>query len=354
MSTGDRQLASEWLPPELAAASEGEAADPSDRPPRVTEPENGRRDDDREGEVSASEDVAERQPEDERLGEEAPDEEIAQGEPDETAHEEPAADQMPEEEASKAEPPKIFDHEQSAISTAEEEPPPPESLEEEAGNAPVAEEVADNGRVREDDALDRLQERADRAKRALLGSETRGEESEHRVRTALADTALQQMQAAEARARDAAATAERLAQRVSELNERLAAQEAELQRLGAELPLGGEHDLGHQAVEEPAPEQASRAEEPEPPPLRKESDPAPQPEPPQPAPEPQRPAPSADLDLNRATFEQLCDFGLSVNQAARLIGQREQRGGFSSIDELDQLYGLPPEKIEALKQAAGA
>ena len=60
------------------------------------------------------------------------------------------------------------------------------------------------------------------------------------------------------------------------------------------------------------------------------------------------------FDINEATFDRLCKLGLSVSQAARLIGQRDQQGGFSSLDELDDLRGLPREMIEMLKDAASA
>jgi DNA uptake protein ComE-like DNA-binding protein len=56
------------------------------------------------------------------------------------------------------------------------------------------------------------------------------------------------------------------------------------------------------------------------------------------------------IALNEATFEQLRSLDLSVSQAARLIAQRDQRGGFSSPDELDGLYGLPREVIATLRQ----
>jgi DNA uptake protein ComE-like DNA-binding protein len=61
-------------------------------------------------------------------------------------------------------------------------------------------------------------------------------------------------------------------------------------------------------------------------------------------------APSEN-DLNRVTFEDLRRLGLSVSQAARFVSQREARGGFKSLDELNQLYGFPRDQIAALKQA---
>jgi DNA uptake protein ComE-like DNA-binding protein len=54
----------------------------------------------------------------------------------------------------------------------------------------------------------------------------------------------------------------------------------------------------------------------------------------------------------RASFEQLRAFGLSVNQTARLLAQREQRGGFSDLSQLDDLYGFPRDLIDRLQQSA--
>jgi hypothetical protein len=133
-----------------------------------------------------------------------------------------------------------------------------------------------------------------------------------------------------------------------------------------------------EAEPEPEPEQALAEPQPEPEqaPAEPQSEPesewlAPQAEPesewlePRAEPEPEpvepdkgltvgssEPQPEPPLDLNSASFEQLCRAGLTVSQAARLIGQREQRGGFSSLDQLDELRGLPPDAIETLKRAA--
>jgi DNA uptake protein ComE-like DNA-binding protein len=49
------------------------------------------------------------------------------------------------------------------------------------------------------------------------------------------------------------------------------------------------------------------------------------------------------LDLNSATFEELRGLGLSVTQSARLIAYRDVRGGYSSLDELDEIPGLSEE-----------
>jgi DNA uptake protein ComE-like DNA-binding protein len=59
--------------------------------------------------------------------------------------------------------------------------------------------------------------------------------------------------------------------------------------------------------------------------------------------------PAGTLDLNSATFEELRSVGLSVTQAARLIGQREQHGGFASVDDVDGIVGIPRDVKQALK-----
>jgi DNA uptake protein ComE-like DNA-binding protein len=56
------------------------------------------------------------------------------------------------------------------------------------------------------------------------------------------------------------------------------------------------------------------------------------------------------LDLNSASFEQLRAIGLSVTQAARLIGQREQHGGFASVDDVDGIVGIPKDVKRTLRE----
>src|SRR5437879_1454075 len=63
------------------------------------------------------------------------------------------------------------------------------------------------------------------------------------------------------------------------------------------------------------------------------------------------------LDLSGASLDQLCRAGLSVHQASGLIGRREQQGGYFSLEDLEELdgvYGIRRDQIDALKQAAGA
>lgn len=75
------------------------------------------------------------------------------------------------------------------------------------------------------------------------------------------------------------------------------------------------------------------------------------------APLPERPpAPEPDseqgagtkLDVNRVSFEQLRELGLTVTQAARLLASRDARGRFRSLDELNELWGFSRDLIENL------
>jgi DNA uptake protein ComE-like DNA-binding protein len=70
----------------------------------------------------------------------------------------------------------------------------------------------------------------------------------------------------------------------------------------------------------------------------------------------QRRAPSARdggddrLDLNALGFEDLRALRLSITQSNRLLKQREQRGGFRSLDDLDGVPGFPRDVIAELKR----
>jgi DNA uptake protein ComE-like DNA-binding protein len=59
----------------------------------------------------------------------------------------------------------------------------------------------------------------------------------------------------------------------------------------------------------------------------------------------------AKLGINDVTFEELRELGLSVTQSARLIANREMRGGFGSLDELDRISGFSSETLADLKRA---
>jgi DNA uptake protein ComE-like DNA-binding protein len=56
------------------------------------------------------------------------------------------------------------------------------------------------------------------------------------------------------------------------------------------------------------------------------------------------------IDLNVVSFEQLREEGLSVTQATRLLAHRERVGRFQSVDEIDEIPGLPSELAEDLKR----
>ena len=58
---------------------------------------------------------------------------------------------------------------------------------------------------------------------------------------------------------------------------------------------------------------------------------------------------NGELEVNDVSFEQLRELGLSVTQSTRMIAYRETRGGFDSMDELDEIPGLSKEARETLK-----
>jgi DNA uptake protein ComE-like DNA-binding protein len=55
------------------------------------------------------------------------------------------------------------------------------------------------------------------------------------------------------------------------------------------------------------------------------------------------------IDLNNASFNDFRRLGLSVTQSARLVARREARGRFTSLDDLDELWGFPRHLVEELK-----
>ncbi len=74
---------------------------------------------------------------------------------------------------------------------------------------------------------------------------------------------------------------------------------------------------------------------------------------PQPRPESSPLAAVADpdaIDLNRASFEQLRDLGFSVIQATRVLTYRERESGFSSLDDLDGIPGMPGSFLREVKK----
>jgi DNA uptake protein ComE-like DNA-binding protein len=95
----------------------------------------------------------------------------------------------------------------------------------------------------------------------------------------------------------------------------------------------------------------------------KPPDPAPAPQPPEPAqdpelpepardpqpPEPDEPEPGAKVNVNSATYDELRSVGLSVTQTGRVLAQREHKGRFNSVDELDEIPGFPGDFLGYLK-----
>ena len=61
-------------------------------------------------------------------------------------------------------------------------------------------------------------------------------------------------------------------------------------------------------------------------------------------------APSGPVNLNSATAEQLDTLdGVGPATAAKILEYRTQHGGFSSVEDLAQIPGIGPKKLEALK-----
>lgn len=91
-----------------------------------------------------------------------------------------------------------------------------------------------------------------------------------------------------------------------------------------------------------------------------EANPAPAPEPePVAEPEPQRRSPPAVephqaaedmVSLSLAEFKELRELGMSVTQAKRVIRYREERNGFRTLDELDQVPGFPRTFLSGVKE----
>jgi DNA uptake protein ComE-like DNA-binding protein len=217
-----------------------------------------------------------------------------------------------------------------------------------------------NGAREAEETLERFNESAERAKKALQASQGRGEKVDEQVRAAAAGKAMQAVRDAEATAREAAEVAERMAEKVAALSERLANRDRELAQLheqAAEQEASHERELAQlrEEIEQQAAAEPEPVTEPEPEPkadAEREPEPTVRHQPREPAHRRQQTEP-ATLDLNVVGFDELCSFGLSVKQAARLIGYREQSGGFESPSDLDRLSGMPEKTIEALKNAAG-
>ncbi|WP_320671918.1 helix-hairpin-helix domain-containing protein [Patulibacter defluvii] len=83
---------------------------------------------------------------------------------------------------------------------------------------------------------------------------------------------------------------------------------------------------------------------------------------------PERPRPGGDgaasaggagagggpVDLNSATAEQLDGLdGVGPTTARKILELREQRGGLGSVDDLDEIPGIGPKRLEALREQLG-
>ena len=73
------------------------------------------------------------------------------------------------------------------------------------------------------------------------------------------------------------------------------------------------------------------------------------PEPAADAPIPGSEVSSGPVRINDASYEQLRQLGLSVTQTGRVLAYRERVGGFSSLDDLDQIPGFPGGFLAELK-----
>jgi competence protein ComEA len=61
-------------------------------------------------------------------------------------------------------------------------------------------------------------------------------------------------------------------------------------------------------------------------------------------------APAGPVNLNTATAEQLDTLdGVGPATAAKILAFRQQHGGFSSVSQLDQIPGIGPKKLAALR-----
>jgi competence protein ComEA len=61
-------------------------------------------------------------------------------------------------------------------------------------------------------------------------------------------------------------------------------------------------------------------------------------------------APSGPVNLNSATLEQLDTLdGVGPATAQKILEYRTQHGGFASVDDLAQISGIGPKKLESLK-----
>jgi DNA uptake protein ComE-like DNA-binding protein len=188
-------------------------------------------------------------------------------------------------------------------------PEEPEDAGEEADAADPAASLAE---------AERRAEQAERVAQQAIDSEKRIREEHGRELTEL----RARLQAAEKRADEAEERAVEADQRAEEAGRRAATAEKQLETAGRK---------GREA-EPPAGPTLTTA-----------------PRPPGRKPHPGRGG-NSKLDLNAASFDDLRDLGLTVEQSARLIALRDLRSGFQSLKDLDGLPDLPRKVVTRLKQ----
>ena len=60
--------------------------------------------------------------------------------------------------------------------------------------------------------------------------------------------------------------------------------------------------------------------------------------------------PAEPINVNEVGYEELRDLGLSVTQTGRVLAFRERSGGFTTLDDLNEIPGFPSAQLEQLKR----
>ena len=60
------------------------------------------------------------------------------------------------------------------------------------------------------------------------------------------------------------------------------------------------------------------------------------------------------VDVNKASFDQFRELGMSLTQATRLIAYRERHQGFASVDELEAVPGIPKKLLNEIRDQLSA
>ena len=60
--------------------------------------------------------------------------------------------------------------------------------------------------------------------------------------------------------------------------------------------------------------------------------------------------PEGKLNLNEATYEDLRRLKLSIKKTGRILDYRQTLGGFKSLDQLDDIAGIPRDVLTELKR----